>query len=153
MESTGAPGAIHVSEETQRLAVPYIPPYTMVWRRREAVEVKGKGLMDTYWMEPYISHVPYTSPSTPTQLAQPPSPLKAGTAPQALSYSHHLAAELKVHEPPRRATSLPQSAPSIVRPPVSPLSVPYLETDVHTTGNAKEAAGGSLQLDGAPLLS
>ncbi|PNH10202.1 Soluble guanylate cyclase 88E [Tetrabaena socialis] len=51
MESTGAPGAIHVSEDTQRLAAPYMPAGDYVWRRREGVEVKGKGIMDTYWLE------------------------------------------------------------------------------------------------------
>eukprot|EP00198_Chlamydomonas_reinhardtii_P003616 XP_001692952.1 guanylate cyclase [Chlamydomonas reinhardtii] len=44
MESTGAPGAIHVSEATQRL----LP--TIKWQPRgEGIEVKGKGLMQTYW--------------------------------------------------------------------------------------------------------
>ncbi|PNH10201.1 Soluble guanylate cyclase 88E, partial [Tetrabaena socialis] len=51
MESTGASGAIHVSEDTQRLAAPYMPAGDYVWRRREGVEVKGKGIMDTYWLE------------------------------------------------------------------------------------------------------
>ncbi|KAG2443367.1 hypothetical protein HXX76_001728 [Chlamydomonas incerta] len=44
MESTGAPGCIHVSEATQRL-LPDIK-----WDARgEGIEVKGKGMMKTYW--------------------------------------------------------------------------------------------------------
>ncbi len=43
---------IHVSEDTQRLAAPHMPPGCGAWRRREGVEVKGKGTMDTYWLLP-----------------------------------------------------------------------------------------------------
>ncbi|KAG2427346.1 hypothetical protein HXX76_012540 [Chlamydomonas incerta] len=56
MESTGAPGVIHVSEDTQRLAAPHMPPGCGSWRRREGVEVKGKGTMDTYWLLPQLAH-------------------------------------------------------------------------------------------------
>ena len=52
MESTGTAGVIHVSEDTQRLAAPHMPPGCGRWLRREGVEVKGKGTMDTYWLLP-----------------------------------------------------------------------------------------------------
>lgn len=66
MESTGAPGAIHVSEDTQALAAPYMPlSYgsgstaaqpgaggDVTWQRREAVPIKGRGTLNTYWLLP-----------------------------------------------------------------------------------------------------
>jgi class 3 adenylate cyclase len=52
MESTGEPGRIHVSEAfAKRLdAVPQ-PPDTITLTPRGMVEVKGKGAMQTYWLE------------------------------------------------------------------------------------------------------
>ncbi len=66
MESTGAPGAIHVSEDTQALAAPYMSASygsgsnavqpgaggRMTWHRREAVPIKGRGTLNTYWLLP-----------------------------------------------------------------------------------------------------
>ncbi|KAG2451869.1 hypothetical protein HYH02_003645 [Chlamydomonas schloesseri] len=55
MESTGAPGAIHASESTfARLAMAHGDPQ---WESTGGIEVKGKGLMQTYVWRP--SHEPH----------------------------------------------------------------------------------------------
>ena len=69
MESTGTAGVIHVSEDTQRLAAPHMPPGCGRWLRREGVEVKGKGTMDTYWLLPQGHEADRGTPgeTTPTR--------------------------------------------------------------------------------------
>ncbi|EFJ46089.1 guanylyl and adenylyl cyclase family member [Volvox carteri f. nagariensis] len=52
MESTGVPGAIHVSKATRDLT-PDEP-----WEPTGAVEAKGKGLMETYLLKPQNSIAP-----------------------------------------------------------------------------------------------
>jgi class 3 adenylate cyclase len=47
MESSGIPGCIQVTEETRRLLVDRYP-----FVRREGVEIKGKGLMTTWTLDP-----------------------------------------------------------------------------------------------------
>jgi hypothetical protein len=50
MESSGVPGCIQVTEETCRLLAGRYP-----FQRREGVEVKGKGVMSTWTLDPRIS--------------------------------------------------------------------------------------------------
>jgi hypothetical protein len=47
MESSGIPGLIQVTEETRRLLDGRYP-----FARREGVEVKGKGVMTTWTLDP-----------------------------------------------------------------------------------------------------
>lgn len=47
MESGGSPGCIQVTEETRRLLGERYP-----FERREGVEVKGKGVMSTWTLDP-----------------------------------------------------------------------------------------------------
>lgn len=46
MESNGKPGAVHVSAETQVL----LEPHGFTFEAREPIQVKGKGLMHTFFM-------------------------------------------------------------------------------------------------------
>jgi adenylate cyclase len=47
MESAGIPGRIQVTDETCRLVAGRYP-----FERREGVEVKGKGIMSTWILDP-----------------------------------------------------------------------------------------------------
>ena len=47
MESSGVPGCIQVTDETCRLLGDQYP-----FQRREGIEVKGKGLMTTWMLDP-----------------------------------------------------------------------------------------------------
>lgn len=49
MESTGAPGSIHLSEETANMLIESNKKH-WVHMRHEKVDVKGKGYMQTYWL-------------------------------------------------------------------------------------------------------
>ena len=53
MESSGIPDRIQVTDETCRLLAGRYP-----FERREGVEVKGKGIMSTWTLDPVIAHVP-----------------------------------------------------------------------------------------------
>ncbi|KAF5837935.1 hypothetical protein DUNSADRAFT_3656 [Dunaliella salina] len=83
MESTGVPGRIHVSETTQKLL-----STTECWESTGGVEVKGKGLMQTYlWVPPRIGAVsPPVSSLKPTSTEAVPCLL--------LKHTHQLLRQL-----------------------------------------------------------
>ena len=53
METTGMPGKIHASEATANLLID-ANRKEWVRIRQDVVEAKGKGQMQTYWIEPRV---------------------------------------------------------------------------------------------------
>jgi len=51
METTGRPGRVHASEDFSLRLKEIDAPDLVVMRRTDLVDVKGKGLMRTYWIE------------------------------------------------------------------------------------------------------
>lgn len=60
MESSGIPGCIQITDETFRLLGDRYP-----FVRRHAIEVKGKGLMDTWTLDPATLRIPGGVPRIP----------------------------------------------------------------------------------------
>lgn len=63
METTGEPSKIHISETTAKL-LRKAGKEDWIRQREEVVEAKGKGSLQTYWLEPHsvdISHAGSTS--------------------------------------------------------------------------------------------
>ena len=52
MEGTSEPGKIHVSSEVARTLAEFDHPVTFLVTPRGQIDVKGKGMMQTYWLSP-----------------------------------------------------------------------------------------------------
>ena len=68
MESNGSPGRIHLSQQTaDRLLMEGLGHWIIP--RKDAIEAKGKGKMQTYWMQ--VKQLNGKNPNS--RIAQPPS--------------------------------------------------------------------------------
>ncbi|KAF5842601.1 hypothetical protein DUNSADRAFT_6451 [Dunaliella salina] len=83
MESTGVPGRIHVSETTHELL-----QHSELWEPTGGVEVKGKGLMQTFLWVPQPNKPPSTSQVLLPIIEKPDSEI-SGTLPGVLLKTTH----------------------------------------------------------------
>ncbi|KAF5833949.1 hypothetical protein DUNSADRAFT_9561 [Dunaliella salina] len=107
MESTGVPGRIHVSETTHALLAHSEP-----WEATGGVDVKGKGLMNTYLWNPSSQHT----------TCQPTAPVRATSADGRLScvqlmHTHALLWQNLFHNPFTQRYALQQHSASASPPP------------------------------------
>ncbi|GFR40435.1 hypothetical protein Agub_g1010 [Astrephomene gubernaculifera] len=159
MESSGTPGAIHASEAAWQLL-----REEAAWEATGGIQVKGKGLMQTYVYHPPAPPAPAPSPSAShaptTSASATPSPLasiaaaSASTSGHALSCASAASTATVAADVTAAANTLPTATSLVVLPLAPPAfaSVSAADAD-RPTGTAPAAAGFNTQEAAAEGLS
>mmetsp|Transcript_18127 Transcript_18127/g.50792 ORF Transcript_18127/g.50792 Transcript_18127/m.50792 type:complete len:120 (-) Transcript_18127:129-488(-) len=104
MESTGVPGKIHASAATQSLLL------HEKWVPTGQVEVKGKGLMETFLWTPE----PAATPSLPLHRLPPPTPSTGMLPCILLKQTQSLLKQMNTHTSRSTAQWMDESLPLVL---------------------------------------